>query len=269
MGKNLSNRNMIHIYENGIEYLQFRKLLEYENKVKHLYTLRPLDFANNKNYEERKKQVLDNYKSICKSLELNENDIYRPVQTHTDIVKCVDKEPAGIYKEEFKNVDGLITDKKNKVLSLTFADCTALYFYDPVKNVIGNIHSGWQGTYKEIGRIAVKKLKEEYGVNPGDLICCIGPNIGKCCFEVDKDVRDMFYDKFKYTGKIEEIINENKIKYTIDTCLINRLILKEEGLKEENIIESEICTKCNNRKLHSYRCDGDKSGRNTSIISLI
>ena len=35
----LSNENIIHIKKEGMEYLQFRKLLEYEKDIKHLYTL--------------------------------------------------------------------------------------------------------------------------------------------------------------------------------------------------------------------------------------
>lgn len=38
--KDLSNETVVHIKKESIEYLQFRKLLQYENKVEHLYTLR-------------------------------------------------------------------------------------------------------------------------------------------------------------------------------------------------------------------------------------
>ncbi len=267
--KNLSNENVIHIYDGDIEYLQFRKLLEYADKVQHAYTLKPLDFGHNGNIEYRRNEIIKNYTKICTKLKLNVKNVYRPHQTHTDIIKKVEDQPAGIYTEDFQDVDGLITNKKEKILSLSFADCTALYFYDPVKNIIGNIHSGWQGTYKEIGRKAVQKLEKEYNCNPKDLICFIGPFIRKCCFEVDEDIRDMFYNKFKDIGDIEKIITKSKnSKYYIDTGYINRLILIQEGLTNENIIDSKICTKCNHNKLHSYRMDGKLSGRNTSLISL-
>lgn len=218
--------------------------------------------------EKNKEKVLENYKKICKSLNIDEKNVYRPYQTHTDIVKIIKEEEPGIYTKNFENVDGLITDRNEKVLSLSFADCTALYFYDPNKNVIANIHSGWKGTYKEIGRIAVKKLKEEYGCNPEDLICCIGPCIKECCFEVSEDVKEMFCKKF-YNMKNIIKSSKNNLKYYIDTSTINKIILIEEGLKEENIIDSNICTKCNNNKLHSYRQEKDKSGRNASIICII
>lgn len=250
--------------------MQFRRLLEYSDKIQHAYTLKPLDFGHNGNIEDRKAKVKEDYKKICKSLNLDEKNIYRPHQTHTDTIKIVENQSAGIYTEDFQNVDGLITNKKDKILSLSFADCTALYFYDPVKNVIGNIHSGWQGTYKEIGRKAVYKLKEEYNSNPEDLICIMGPYIRKCCFEVDKDVKDMFYEKFKNLKQIDKIITKSEnSKYHIDTGLINRIILMEEGIQNTNIIDSDICTKCKVEKLHSYRAEKQNSGRNTSLIAII
>lgn len=266
-GKNLSSECVIEVKN----YIQFRKLLEYSDKITHCYTLRMLDFGNINNYEEKKKDVVNTYRNICESLGLDKRNVFRPYQTHTNIVKEITNEQPGIFTEDFMNVDGLITDEKNKVLSLTFADCTPLLFYDQKKNVIGNIHSGWQGTYKEIAREAVKKLKEKYYCNSEDLICCIGPHIRKCCFEVDKDVKDMFFEKFKYTGRIEEIITPSRQinKYYIDTALINKIILIEEGLKEENIIDSNICTKCKCEKLHSYRANKEKAGRSTSLISII
>ena len=157
-GKNLSNNVVIHVYDNGIEYLQFRKLLPYSDKIQHCYTLKPFDFCKNKNYEGRKEQVLCEYKRLFNSLDLNYKNIYRPYQMHTDVVKIVDNEEAGIFTEDFKYVDGLVTNKKDKILSLSYADCIALLIYDTNKNIIANIHSGWRGTYKEIAKLAVRRL---------------------------------------------------------------------------------------------------------------
>lgn len=269
--KNLSNENVIQINDGKIRYLQFRKLLKYKDRLQHCYSLRPLDFGKNRDYSVSKEKIHKEYEIICNSLKLYADNVYRPKQMHTSIVKKVQDELPGIFTKDFENVDGLVTNKKNKILSLSFADCISLFFYDPVKNVIGDIHSGWRGTYGEIAREAVKTLKKQYDCNPGDLICCIGPSIKKCCFEVGQDVRDMFYEKFNYTGRIDEIImpSNKPGKYYIDTVLINRIILTEEGLDNENIVESGICTKCNHDKIHSYRAEGESFGINTAIISLI
>ena len=270
-GKNLSNKYVIQVNDGKIKYLQFRKLLEYSERLQHCYSLRPLDFGKNRDYEVSKERIHKEYEIICKSIGLDANNVYRPKQMHTSTVKKVENEEPGIFIKEFDSVDGLVTNKKDKTLSLSFADCISLFFYDPVKNVVGDIHSGWRGTYKEIAKETVNMLKQEYECDPKDIICCIGPSIKKCCFEVGKDVKDMFYEKFKNLGRIDEIIfTSNKPgKYYIDTVLLNRLILEKEGLQKENIIESDICTKCNHDRIHSYRAEGEKFGINTAIISLI
>ena len=53
----LSNENIIHVKKNGIEYIQFRKLLEYEDVLTHCFTLKPLDFGDNSNYESKKEII--------------------------------------------------------------------------------------------------------------------------------------------------------------------------------------------------------------------
>lgn len=267
--KDLSNKEIKHVVNNvnEIEYLQFKKLLKYKDKLVHCYTLkRNLDFRN---YNDRSSSLEDSYKLICKELNLDKNKIVRPYQTHTDCVKIVKN-----TKENLENVDGIITQEKSLVTSLTFADCTPLFFYDPEKNVIANIHSGWKGTLNKIGQKTVKKMIQKLKCNPKDIICCIGPAIGKCHFEVENDVKELFEKEFKYTKRINEIIEkadikDGKQKYHIDTNLINRIILEEVGLKPENIIESNICTVCNSDYMHSYRTEKDLSGRNSAIMSLI
>lgn len=271
--KNLSNENIIHVKREGLEYIQFKRLLEYKN-IKHCFTLKPLDFAGNSSYEEKKEKVEEGLKLLSEEIGFNVKDICRAKQTHTDIVEKVEDGDEGIYISKFDNVDGLITDKANKVLMLSFADCTPLLFYDPVKNVIANTHSGWKGTLKSIGLKTVEKMKKEYACNPEDIICCIGPHIRKCHFEVDEDVKNLFYNEFKDKINIKDCIEpSNNLlhpnKYYIDTLKINKEILLKIGLKEENIIDSNICTVCNYDVCHSYRAEKDLSGRAVTIIELI
>lgn len=263
----LSNENMLHVKKSGIEYLQFRKLLEYDEIV-HCYTLsvKGIDFRKNLGTEEQLKKVEYSLERLCEGLEISKDSIIRPGQTHSDIVRRVDN-----LKERFDNVDGLLTNENNINLVLSFADCTPIYIYDPVKRVIGNIHSGWRGTVQKIGQKAVKKMISEYNSNPEDLIVCIGPCIGKCHFEVGEDVKNIFEQTFSYLNRDCDIIIKNELKpdkYFIDTNLINRLILEEVGVKNKNIIESGICTACHPNLLHSHRINGDNAGRNVSVMGL-
>lgn len=264
-GENLSNQTMLQSYQQGVSYLQFRRFLAYGETITHCYTMKPLDFQITEN-----KTAKEDYKRILKALQLEKGQLCRPSQVHSKTIKKVGEESFGIYSKEFQNTDGLLTNQAGKVLSLTFADCIPLYFYDPVRQVIGNVHSGWKGTYQEIAREAVRMLRKEFGVNPKDLICGIGPSIRKCCFEVDEEVKEMFYQKWKDSSYVDEMIQKSgKIHhYWIDTVLMNKIILKQEGLQEENIIDSGICTKCQAKYFHSYRKQRDNAGRNMAMITI-
>ena len=46
-------------------------------------------------------------------------------------------------------------------------------------------------------------------------------------------------------------------------------MMKELGLKPQNIIDSNICSVCESDLIYSYRVEGNKAGRCTSLISLI
>jgi len=272
----LSNDNVIHIKKENGEYLQFRKLLKYSNIITHGYVI-----GLDKNYRTAKaggvelskeefEKAVDSYKTICDELDLNYNDIVKTNQTHSDNVEIINEK---VSKNEpdfsiFKETDGLITDKSNLVLSTTNADCILLLFFDPVKKVVANVHSGWKGTLQRISVKTVDKMKNQYGCNPSDIICCMCPSIRKCHFEVDRDVYEMFGNEFKDLKQIDEIIEQKNDKWHIDTILINRIILKEAGLLEENIIDSGICSVCNKDIIHSFRAEGANYGLSTAIISL-
>lgn len=246
----LSNENIIHIKKDNVQYLQFRRLLDYQDQLTHCYTLKPIDIK-------QKTKDDENYKLICNALNLDNKNVVIPNQTHTNNVEIVFKDSVS---SDFINVDGLITKEKNRVLAASFADCTSLFLYDPVKNAIGNIHSGWRGTVKKIGEFAINKMVQKFGTNPSDLICCIGPTIRNCHFEVEDDVKRVFEKVFRDNQIIvaSGIVN-GKNKYHIDAVRAITEMLIDCGLKKENIVDSGICTVCNSGILHSYRSEKENA----------
>lgn len=271
----LSNENIIHVKKDNIEYLQFRKLLEYKERINHAYSI-GIDRNYRTVYSDEKKyrKAINDYKELCNELEENYINIVKPNQSHTKNVQVVNKkiklEQPDVNLEEYTETDGLITNKRNIMLATTNADCILLLFFDPVKKVIANVHSGWKGTVQRISTETVKKMIEIYKCNPQDIICCICPSIRKCHFEVRRDVYELFYNEFKELKDIENIITkkENEDKWLIDTVKINQIILEEIGLKKENIIDSGICSVCNSSKIHSYRAEKEGYGLNTALIEI-
>ena len=222
--------------------------------------------------------MLKDYTNLCKSLGLEKNNVVKPMQSHLDKVQIVTgkvlKTEPDIYVEKYLKTDGLITQKKNIVLSTTSADCILLMFFDPETKTIANIHSGWKGTYRQISRKTVEKMKTELGIKPENLICCMCPSIRKCHFEVRQDVKDLFEEEFKNITDISKIIEKQPCKegtdekWNIDTIELNKIMLIKEGLKPENIVDSKICTVCSSDKLHSYRAEKENFGLETAIIAL-
>lgn len=261
---NFGNENIIYQKGNGIQYIQFKKLLEFG--IKHAYTLK----GDNINFDIKSKLENESNVKIFNELDLNIETLVKPVQNHTSNVLCVDKV---LEKTELNNIDGIITDKKNIVLATTNADCILFLFYDPVKKVIANIHSGWRGTFQKISEKTVRKMINYYRCNPEDIHCFICPSIRKCHFEVENDVKELCEEIFSFTNKTEDFIKIGQIKdgiqkYMIDTVLINKILLKENGIKENNIYDCDICSVCNNDKIASYRSEGKDYKLATAIISL-
>lgn len=243
--------------------LQFKKLNNY-NEIIHLFTKKPFNFSKVTSTLEN---IRKEYEGIEKIVDYKFLRIKKTIQTHTSTVKVLTKDNL---EEEFENVDGLITNVHGIALVTSLADCQGILLYDPKKQVIGNIHSGWKGTLNKIVKNGILLMQENFDCNPKDILAFICPSILKCCFEVDKEVVDMFKENFNdideyiYKGEMKD----NKQKYYIDTISINVKLMESLGLLRENIVCSNICTKCHSDIFHSYRQDHDKSGRNIALICL-
>lgn len=278
----LSNENVIHVEKEGIQYLQFRKLLKYSDIITHGYSLgidknfRTARANKQKLPEQEAKKAIKDYENLGKCIDIKLNKMVKPNQAHTDKIQIVEKhilenEPD-FNLEVYDKTDGLITNKKDIALATTNADCILLLFFDPVNKVIANVHSGWRGTIQRISVKTVQKMVNKFNCKPENIICCICPSIRKCHFEVENDVKEIFEKEFKDL-KIEQNNDimekqKDKEKWNIDTVLINKILLKQEGLKQENIIDSGICSVCNSDLIHSYRVERQRYGLATALIKI-
>ena len=145
--------------------------------------------------------------------------------------------------------DGLITNKSNIALVTKSKDCNSIFIIDTKNKIIGNIHSGWKGTLKSIITIAINQMKEKYNSVSKDIKIVFNPSIKECCFEVDNDVYDLFIKKYKDKYYYKKISN----KYHINLVKIIKDDAKKLGIKEENIIDNNICTLCNRKLFNSHR----------------
>lgn len=211
-----------------------------------------------------------NFEILCECAGINPENLVLSEQTHTSNVMVVDKSFCGYgYKKEryYTDVDGLITNVPNVALVTQYADCTPLLFCDTKKKVIATSHAGWRGTVKEIGKITVEKMKEEFGCDPSDIIAGIGPSIMQCCYEVDTPVFEAF-KSIKYLKTEDIFVDKGNGKYMLSLQNANKQILIAAGIKEENIDVSDLCTCCHSNIFHSHRATGGKRGNCALIIEL-
>lgn len=211
-----------------------------------------------------------NREKLLKELNLSDKQEVMAFQTHSSNVKIIDKNTVKYYYEKEEDIDGFATQRKDVAIFTFYADCLPIFVYDKENQVIGVWHSGWPGTFKEMMKSGLLKMKENYGTKIENVIMALGIGIAQKDYEVGNE----FYDKFvkKFGQNDEEIVkksfwlNEKTQKYHFDNTKFNELMALKLGIKKENLIVASESTF--DEKFHSYRREGKNSGRATAMISF-
>lgn len=202
--------------------------------------------------------VCESKKDICKFLNIDEKNLIYPSQTHTSNVDI-----AKIGINNYPDTDGLILTNKEQAVFLNFADCTPVIIYDSSNNIAAVSHAGWRGTAGKIAVKTVEKMMKEFGSNPTELKCAIGPAISLCCYNVGKDVYEKLMDTVKLQDGLFEIRND---EIFVDLKAINKRQLEEIGVKDIDVCP--YCTVCNNDLFFSYRKENATTNRHSAVIKL-
>jgi YfiH family protein len=162
--------------------------------------------------------------------------------------------------------DGMVTDRPGVALTMRFADCTPILFYDPRHHAIGMAHAGWRGTVGEVAASTLRAMQHAYNTDPADVQAAIGPAIGPDRYQVGPEVVEAAQKAF---GTLEGIV-----RYATDGSAYlnlweaNAFCLERAGLRRENIEISGVCTAANTHEFYSHRAEGGKTGRFCAVIAL-
>ncbi|MBE3561468.1 MAG: peptidoglycan editing factor PgeF [Ktedonobacteraceae bacterium] len=186
--------------------------------------------------------------------------------------------------ETIRKADALITQQRGITLALSFADCTPVLLYDPVKRVAALAHSGWRGTARGIVAATVAAMVRRFDCRPEQIHAGIGPAIGACCYEVSETVRQIFlghaqFDEMPTDPQYRGIVRESAIFSTITlpdgraslrldlqaTCYRQLLMT---GIRPEHIETTDICTACRRDRFFSHRVEQGKTGRFPVFMAL-
>jgi polyphenol oxidase len=260
---------MIKISKDGLQYYQFELFQDYP--IKHGIFTRlggvseaPFDALNiGGNLGDLDANIIENKKKIFAALDIPFSTQFDVWQVHGVNVVVPDqpRKPLG----EYQQADAIVTDKSNFTLVMRFADCVPILLYDPVKNIAGSVHAGWQGTVKNTVSYAVRKMGDVFGVKPENILAGIGPSIGPDHYEVgDNVIKAVKAQYANDSQKMIELFNE-KPHFNLWEANYHNLI----GCGVKQIEIAEICTACNTNEWYSHRKENGKTGRFASVIKLL
>lgn len=214
----------------------------------------PYDTLNLGLYVEDAPENLEtNLKIACAHFGVAHERLVALKQVHSNRVLVISKLPDSLVVGE---ADGLITDIKGLALMIQHADCQAIVFFDPGKQVVGNCHAGWRGISNGIVENMVSTMVRFFNSRPKDLWVGISPALGPCCGEFKgwRELLPVWMRDFILNGDHLDLKRATLSK------------LHELGILPKHIFSSNICTRCA-KDFFSYRRD-KKTGRLGTLVML-
>jgi hypothetical protein len=205
-----------------------------------------------------KKSLGVNIVEICSTFSIEKNDVYLPIQRHTDKVQVV--------KENLDQMiaDAVLTNRKGLLIGVKVADCVPILFSDTKKSVVGAVHAGWRGTASQIVKKTIKLMIEDFGSSPENIKLALGPSIRWSCYHVGHEVKEAIYES---TRKGDYYLLRDG-KYCVDLSSANMYQAISMGIPEENIWVSHECTYCNPEEFYSYRYMKTLNGSQGGFIGI-
>ncbi|MEL7610331.1 MAG: peptidoglycan editing factor PgeF [Bacillota bacterium] len=218
--------------------------------------------------EEPVDNIRENYLRLCAAADLEYECLTLVSYEHGVTVLRVDVRDRGRGLDEapLPACDAIVTDDPRVTLVTSHADCTGLFFFDPVRRAIGLAHAGWRGTLGRIGGRTVDMLRSSFGSDPKDVIAAVGPCICRNCYEVDGALGKRFLEEFP-GAPIADAVADGKFMLDLEMACAVQLL--DAGLKPENITLMNACTFELSDLLFSHRRDHGQTGAMAAYIKLL
>lgn len=173
------------------------------------------------------------HRRIRHSLGLNGRPLITAEQVHGDGIGVVDGPLES--DQSFAGCDGLATNQGGVCLGIYVADCSAVYFVDPVRRAIALVHSGRKGTELGIASRAVELMAERFASRPEDLIVQLSPCIRPPHYETD---------------------------------FAAQIIQQARAAGVSHVHDQGKCTACEGERYYSYRAAKGRTGRMLALLAL-
>ncbi len=149
--------------------------------------------------------------------------------------------------------DALVTDDPGVALAIASADCVPVLLAEGDR--IAAAHAGWRGLVAGVLDTVIDRL-----FDPTVVEAWIGPAIGPCCYEVGDDVAGQLAD-----ASDPDVVSEppgGRTHVDLRAAAIHQL--RSRGIMSPHVVD--LCTRCNQEILWSYRGQGAEAARNWSVV---
>jgi copper oxidase (laccase) domain-containing protein len=117
----------------------------------------------------------------------------------------------------------------------------------------------------QIATELVSQFVSRYRANPEDLVACISPSAGPCCYEIGPDVLQLAAAGLGL--RAQQFVDKRDGKTYFDLWAANIDELVQAGVERHNVYTAGICTICRNDLFPSHRAEGDQAGRFVAVIA--
>lgn len=165
--------------------------------------------------------------------------------------------------EKRVEADALVTRQAGVALSILTADCVPILLVAPERHAIAAVHAGWRGTIGGIAAHAVRHLESRFAASVRNIRAALGPSVGGCCYEVDRDIVDRLEERW---GAMPDAVRRGDTgdrpaaKAMLDLRRANAAILVRAGIRAADIASIGSCTRCALTEYFSYRAASAATG---------
>lgn len=221
-----------------------------------------LDFAVQRDPE----GLRENQRRLAEAVGFDPAKLHQVTQVHGVDVATADGDPAHLLA---RKADALIAEPGSDfAVAVRVADCVPVLVVDPASGRVAAVHAGWRGVEAKILAAVIARMTAG-GHDAGAYAAAIGPCIGACCFETGEDVATRIA-----ASSSEDVVarrDRGAGKAHVDLRLAVRTQLRALGISDDRIddvpsSDASGCTRCDASRFHSYRRDGDASGRLVGVV---
>ncbi len=208
--------------------------------------------------------VIENRRRIFAAVGRPVETIFDSWQVHGREVICADR-PRPLDQAHQK-ADAILTGSRDITLFMRFADCVPILLFDPVRQVVGIVHAGWQGTIVRAAAAAVERMVGCYGSRPADILAGIGPSICVDHYEIGRSTEVVAAVRESFGRDADAVLRQTNGSTHLDLWKANQIVLEAAGVRQ--VEQSGLCTYCKNQDWYSHRAEHGKTGRYGALLSL-